>query len=129
MKKFIITLSVLCLASSALAFDEIKLNASNFITGVKDTAKYKEVEVKQINNVGNFPAIKGQKISHYIMEYGVKCDTREAALFSTTAYNMQGEVVSVNKVPFVNKMWSPTDTTDQYGQPRITKKIADAVCK
>ncbi|MCR4880540.1 MAG: hypothetical protein K6A44_01120 [bacterium] len=129
MKKIIVSLAAIMIGTSAFAFDTIKLNASNYITAVKDTSKYKEVEVKQINNVGNFPAIKGQKISHYIMQYGVKCDTREAALFSTTSYNMQGEVVSVNKVPFVNKMWSPTDTTDQYGQPRITKKIADAVCK
>ena len=129
MKKIIISAVLVSLATSAFAFDAIKINASNYITSVKDTAKYKEVEVKQINNAGNFPAIKGQKISHYIMNYGIKCDTREAALFSTTSYNMQGEIVSVNKVPFVNKMWSPTDTTDQYGQPRITKKIADAVCK
>ena len=129
MKKIIVSLIALMLCSSVFAADEIKLNASNYITSVKDTAKYKEVEVKQVNNAGNFPAIKGQKISHDIMQYGVKCDTREAALFSTTSYNMQGEVVSVNKVPFVNKMWAPTDTTDQYGQPRITKKIADAVCK
>ena len=129
MKRIVMLICMISVAAAAVAADAIKINSSNYIQSVKDTAKYKEVQVKQINNAGNFPAIKGQKISYYIMNYGIKCDTREATLFSTTAYNMQGEIVSSNKVHLANKMWTPTDTTDQYGQPRITKKIADAVCK
>ena len=129
MKKIFLPLLVLLTATSVLASEAIKINNSNYIQSVTENSKYKEVEVKQVNTNGNFPAIKGQKISHYIMQYGVKCREREATLFTITAYNMSGEVVNVNKVHLANKLWAPVDTTDQYGQPRITKKIADAVCK
>lgn len=129
MKKSLIAILAITTMTSAIAAENIKINNYNFITSTKDTSKYKEVTVKQLPAIGNFPAIKGEKVDHYVFLYGVKCQEREATLLSIASYNTEGKVISSKKVHLANKMWTPVDTTDQYGQPRITQKIADAVCK